>query len=67
MVEGNSQIDNVAQRNAFSKVLSNQWLCDLGASGSFPLQDLERTGFRLEFIPMKIGAGMTFLIEDGSL
>jgi len=24
---------------------------------------LERTGFRLEFIPMKIGAGMTILIE----
>jgi len=26
-------------------------------------EDLERTGFRLEFIPMKIGAGMTILIE----
>jgi hypothetical protein len=24
---------------------------------------IERTGFRLEFIPMKIGAGMTILIE----
>jgi len=24
---------------------------------------LEKTGFRLEFIPMKIGAGMTILVE----
>ena len=28
-------------------------------------EGLERTGFRLEFIPMEIGAGMTVLIEDG--
>jgi len=26
-------------------------------------EGLERTGFRLEFIPMKIGAGMTILIK----
>ena len=26
-------------------------------------EGLERTGFRLEFIPIKIGAGMTILIE----
>jgi hypothetical protein len=26
-------------------------------------EGLERAGFRLEFIPMKIGAGMTILIE----
>jgi len=26
-------------------------------------EGLESTGFRLEFIPMKIGAGMTILIE----
>jgi hypothetical protein len=25
----------------------------------------ERPGFRLEFIPMKIGAGMTLLFQDG--
>ena len=28
----------------------------------FP-EALEKTGFRLEFIPMKIGAGMTILTE----
>ena len=27
-------------------------------------EGLERTGFRLEFIPMKIGAGMRVLIEE---
>ena len=26
-------------------------------------EGLKRTGFRLEFIPMKIGAGMTILTE----
>jgi|GEM_PF-2914684 len=26
-------------------------------------EGLEKTGFRLEFIPMEIGAGMTILIE----
>jgi hypothetical protein len=26
-------------------------------------ESFESTGFRLEFIPMKIGAGMTILIE----
>jgi hypothetical protein len=26
-------------------------------------ETLEKTGFRLEFIPMKIGAGMTILYE----
>jgi len=30
-------------------------------------EGLERTGFRLEFIPMKIGAGMTILIEAAIL
>ena len=28
-------------------------------------EGLERTGFRLEFIPVETGAGMTLLIEDG--
>ena len=28
------------------------------------LEAFQSTGFRLEFIPMKIGAGMTILIED---
>jgi len=26
-------------------------------------EGLERTGFRLEFIPIKIGTGMTILVE----
>ncbi len=30
---------------------------------SQPPEDLERAGFRLEFIPMKFGAGMTILVE----
>jgi hypothetical protein len=28
---------------------------------------LDKTGFRLEFIPMKIGAGMTIVYEGRSL
>jgi hypothetical protein len=30
-------------------------------------ETLENTGFRLEFIPMKIGAGMTTFYENQSL
>jgi len=31
------------------------------------LERLERTGFRLEFIPMKIGAGMTTFLDTVGL
>ncbi len=31
------------------------------------LEALEKTGFRLEFVPMKIGAGMTPFMKNQSL
>ncbi len=30
-------------------------------------EGIEKTGFRLEFIPIKIGAGMTTFLQTGSL
>ncbi len=43
--------------------LRSQPVLDTGAS-SPASGGIERIGFRLEFIPMKIGAGMTTLTEE---